>query len=82
MLNTPTTAANLQAWTISSNSYIATRQRCARQAALERQDLSCTYLAHHELESDFVVVSTIVIFITITTTVVIIVIIVIILTVH
>ncbi len=22
-----------------------------RQAALERQDLSCTYLAHHELES-------------------------------
>ena len=26
-------------------------QRCARQTALERQDLSCTYLAHHELES-------------------------------
>ena len=24
---------------------------CTRQAALERQDLSCTYLAHHELES-------------------------------
>ena len=25
--------------------------RCARQTALERQDLSRTYLAHHELES-------------------------------
>ena len=25
--------------------------RLTRQAALERQDLSCTYLAHHELES-------------------------------
>ncbi len=25
----------------------------ARQAALERQDLSCTYLTHHELESKF-----------------------------
>ncbi len=24
-----------------------------RSTALERQDLSCTYLAHHELESDF-----------------------------
>ena len=24
-------------------------QRCTRQAALERQDLSCTNLAHHEL---------------------------------
>jgi hypothetical protein len=24
---------------------------CTRQAALERQDFSCTYLAHHELES-------------------------------
>ena len=29
---------------------------CARQAALEIQDLSCTYLAYHELESVFVVV--------------------------
>jgi hypothetical protein len=26
-------------------------QQYARQAALERQDLSCTYLAHNELES-------------------------------
>jgi len=26
-------------------------QGCTRQAALERQDLSCTYPAHHELES-------------------------------
>ncbi len=24
---------------------------CTGQAALERQDLPCTYLAHHELES-------------------------------
>ena len=29
-----------------------TSSRCARQTALERQDLSCTYLAHHELESN------------------------------
>ncbi len=33
-----------------------TLQRCARQTALERQDLSRTYLAHHELESDFVII--------------------------
>jgi len=26
-------------------------QGCTRQAALETQDLFCTYLAHHELES-------------------------------
>ena len=26
----------------------------ARQTALERQDLSCAYLAHHELESSFI----------------------------
>ena len=26
------------------------------EAALERQDLSCTYLAHHELESVFIIV--------------------------
>ncbi len=32
-----------------------TLQRCARQTALERQDLSHTYLAHHELESDFII---------------------------
>ena len=30
--------------------------RCARQAALERQDLSHIYLAHHELESDIIVI--------------------------
>ena len=29
---------------------------CSRQAALERQDLSCTYLAHHELESILVTI--------------------------
>ena len=29
---------------------------CARQTALERQDLSCTYLAHHELESVFIII--------------------------
>lgn len=27
------------------------RQGCSRQAALDRQSLSCTYLAHNELES-------------------------------
>jgi len=27
-----------------------------RQAALERQDLSCTYLAHHELESVLIII--------------------------
>ena len=31
-------------------------QRCARQTALERQDLSCTYLAHHELESVIIII--------------------------
>jgi hypothetical protein len=30
--------------------------RNTRQAALERQDLSCTYLAHHELESVLIVI--------------------------
>ena len=29
---------------------------CARQTPLERQDLSCTYLAHHELESVIIVI--------------------------
>ena len=38
-------------------------QRCARQAALERQDLSCTYLADHELEGDFYVIIVVVIII-------------------
>ena len=31
-------------------------QGCPRQAALERQDLSCTYLAHHELESVMIII--------------------------
>ena len=26
-------------------------QGCTKQAALDRQDISCAYLAHHELES-------------------------------
>jgi len=30
--------------------------RCARHTALERQDLSRTYLAHHELEREFIIV--------------------------
>ncbi len=29
---------------------------CTRQAALERQDLSCMYLAHHELESVLIII--------------------------
>ena len=29
----------------------------AKQAALERQDLSCTYLAHHQLESVFAMIT-------------------------
>ena len=37
--------------------------RCARQTALERQDLSCTYPAHHELESEFVIIMMIMIMI-------------------
>ncbi len=28
-----------------------TWQGCTRQTALERQDMSCTYLAHHKLEN-------------------------------
>ena len=31
------------------------RAHSAHQAALERQDLSCTYLAHHELESIIII---------------------------
>ncbi len=31
-------------------------QRCARHTALERQDLSRTYLAHHELESKIILI--------------------------
>ena len=34
-----------------------------RQTALERPDLSCTYLAHHELESDIILVIVVVVFI-------------------
>ncbi len=36
-----------------------TEQHCldsTGQAALERQDLSCTYLAHHELESVLIII--------------------------
>ena len=43
-----------------------------RQTALERQDLSCTYLAHHELESIIMIMMVIIIIITITITIVII----------
>ncbi len=31
---------------------------CTRETALERQDLSCTYLAHHELESECIIIIT------------------------
>ena len=31
-------------------------QECSEQTALARQDLSCTYLAHYELESVFIVI--------------------------
>ncbi len=36
-------------------------QRCARQTALDRQNLFCTHLAHHELESVFIVIIIIII---------------------
>ena len=35
----------------------ATGLKSARQTGLERQDLSRTYLAHHELESKFMIIS-------------------------
>ena len=35
---------------------MVTLQGCTRQAALERHDLSCTYLDHHELESEFIII--------------------------
>ena len=38
---------------------ITVSNHVARQTALERQDLSCTYLAHHDLESKFVIVTAI-----------------------
>ena len=31
-------------------------QGCSEQTALARQDLSCTYLAHHELESVIIII--------------------------
>jgi len=34
---------------------------CTRRSALERQDLSCMYLAHHELEGIFVIIIIIII---------------------
>ena len=40
--------------------------RCARQTALERQDLSIMYLAHHELDSESIVVVVMIIRIIIT----------------
>ena len=43
------TAEAFRAGTVLSSK--AGESKCARQTALERQDLSCTYLAHHELES-------------------------------
>ena len=57
-----------------------------RQAALKRQDLSCTYLAYHELESVIIttittiIVTTVIIIIIITSTTVIMVIIIVIIT--
>ena len=33
----------------------------ARQTALDRKDLSCTYLAHHELESVLIIIIIIII---------------------
>ena len=38
-------------------------QRCSELAALARQDLSCTYLAQHELESVLIALFTIITFI-------------------
>ena len=38
---------------------ITVSNQVARQTALERQDLSCTYLAHHDLESKIVNVTAI-----------------------
>ena len=32
-------------------------QGCTRQTALERQDLSCMYLAHHDLESVVMIIT-------------------------
>ncbi len=42
-------------------------KRCARQTALERQNLSRTYLAHHELESIVIVIVVIIIINTVLT---------------
>ncbi len=36
-------------------------QGCTRQTALEKRDLSCMYLAHHELKSAVIVISIVVI---------------------
>ncbi len=38
-------------WCMCNVAIAVALQGCTRQAALERQDLSCMYLAHLELES-------------------------------
>ncbi len=53
--------------TLQAHYPTGTLKGCTSQAARERQDLSCTYLAHHELESVLVII-----FVTTTTTFVII----------
>ncbi len=45
---------------------------CARQTALERKDLSCTYLAQHELESNIITITIVIIIIIIVIVIVII----------
>ena len=45
---------------------------CARQTALETQDLCCTYLAHYELESEFIIIVIIVVVVVIIVVVIII----------
>ena len=45
---------------------------CARQTALETQDLCCTYLAHYELESQFIIIVIIVVVVVIIVVVIII----------
>ena len=38
------------------------QQRCSGQSTLEPQDLPCTYLAHHELQSaTIIIISTVVV---------------------
>ena len=59
----PTPLACLSTCVVHLPTRAQTLRGCTRQTALERQDLSCTYIPHHELKS-IVIIIVIILFIT------------------